>query len=173
MQQCVPTKKVARNERHLGYGNEAKTCLEAETPLACAAGIEKSTTKREKGYIVDRRERRLCVCPHFVVWARRVCEKQKATSFIERIHRTSWGVRARKPFARIFGQRKTKEPPCCPIQVPFAHLSRVRPRWERNIHGQTRTFFLMPNRKRKAPVWCANKTPASTSSRKGSLVNSL
>lgn len=109
MQQCVPTKKVARNERHLGYGNEAKTCLEAETPLACAAGIEKSTTKREKGYIVDRRERRLCVCPHFVVWARRVCEKQKATSFIERIHRTSWGVRARKPFARIFGQSKKRK----------------------------------------------------------------
>lgn len=76
VQQCVPTKKVARNERHLGYSNEAKTCLEAETPLACAAGIGESTTKREKGYIVDR-PRDDCVCAPTLLCERVECVRNR------------------------------------------------------------------------------------------------
>lgn len=147
--------------------------LKQRRPLRVLRELGKVPPKGRKG-ILWTDEKDDCVCAPTLLCGRVECVRNRKRLYLSRGYTARLGVCAPESHSHVYlVRKKTKEPPCCPIQVPFAHLSRVRPRWERNIHGQTRTFFLMPNRKRKAPVWCANKTPASTSSRKGSLVNSL
>lgn len=146
--------------------------LKQRRPLRVLRELGKVPPKGRKG-ILWTDEKDDCVCAPTLLCGRVECVRNRKRLYLSRGYTARLGVCAPESHSHVYLVREKRKNRRVALFKYRSHTLAGCVLAGNEISTARLGRFLMPNRKRKAPVWCANKTPASTSSRKGSLVNSL